>query len=240
MSTDLAISLSAQLALQRRLETIAHNVANLNTAGFRATGVKFETLLARAETESVGFATAGEDYISRKAGAATQTGNPLDVAISGEAWFAIETPGGIAYTRDGRFHLNDAGDLVSVKGYPVLDAGGGAITIDPTAGPVEIGEDGSISQAGIRIGGIGLFLIPEDAALTRHDNAAVFSSLPAAPAEDLTVNSVRQGYVEGANVDPVLEISRLIEVSRSFDYAVALADNTDQLDREAIRTLAPG
>jgi flagellar basal-body rod protein FlgF len=240
MSSSLYVSLSAQVALERRLETIANNIANMNTAGFRAEGVKFETALSTAGEDSVAFASSGEAYISRRAGPMNFTGNSLDVAIGGDGWFALESPAGTVYTRDGRFHLTDLGELRSVRGYPVLDIGGAPVSIDPSAGPVSISEDGAISQGGKQVGGIGLFLLPDDARLSRYDNSAVIPSKPATPAEDMTTNSIRQGYVEGANVNPILEMTRLIEVSRAFDSAVTAIQEADSMTEEAIRTLGPG
>jgi flagellar basal-body rod protein FlgF len=239
-STDLYVSLSAQMALEKRMDTIANNIANMNTAGFRAEGVKFESVMSKASGEPTAFASAGQSYISRRAGSVNFTGNNLDVAVGGDGWFALESPVGTVYTRDGRFHLSSLGELQSVNGYRVLDPGSGPITLDPSAGPIEIGEDGAISQNGKRVSGVGLFLIPDDAQLTRYDNSAVIPNKPAEAVEDMTTNSVRQGYVEGANVNPILEMTRLIAVSRAFDNAVAAIQQSDSTTEEAIRTIAPG
>ena len=238
-SSDLYVSLSAQMALEKRMDTIANNIANLNTPGFRADGVKFDTVLSQSGGESVAFASSGRPYISRQAGPMEYTGNSLDVAIGGDGWFALSTPGGQVYTRDGRFHLNAQGELQSVKGYSVLDPGGGPISLDPAAGPVEIRQDGSISQGGKPLGAIGLFLLPPQASLTHYDNSAVKSDQAGVVAEDLTTNTVRQGYVEGANVNPVLEMTRLIAVSRAFDNAVAAIQQSDTKTEDAIRSLGP-
>src|SRR5690606_33363866 len=111
------------MALDKRLTTIADNVANTGTVGFRATGVKFEDIVSGLGVKSVSFASAGDTYLSTHTGPLRETGNPFDFAIRGDAWFAIETPQGPVMTRDGRFTMLDTGDLVSVEGYPVLDAG---------------------------------------------------------------------------------------------------------------------
>ncbi|KAB2875234.1 MAG: flagellar basal-body rod protein FlgF [Bauldia sp.] len=239
MSTDLYVALSAQVALEKRMNTIANNVANMNTAGFRAEGVKFETVLEMTNGDPVAFASGGESYISRRTGPLIPTGNNLDAAIEGEGWFSFQAGDQTVYSRDGRFHLTDLGELRTVMNYPVLDPGGSPIVVDPAGGPVEIGEDGGITQGGRRVSAIGLFLIPEDARLARHDNSAVTTSAPVEPVEDMTVNSIRQGYVEGANVNPILEMTRLIEVARAFDEAVAAIQQSDAVTQEAIRTLGP-
>jgi flagellar basal-body rod protein FlgF len=241
MSADLAIAVSAQIAMRTRMETTAQNIANINTAGYRGAGVKFEAVLAKAGDTPVAYSSPGATYITLQTGQISHTGNDLDVAIDGDGWFGLNTPdGGLVYTRDGRFHMTDLGELHSVNGYPVVDIGGSPIVIDPSAGPVRISESGTITQAGRQLGALGLFLLPADAKLSRSDNSAVISNKPAEPVEDRTTSSVRQGYLEGSNVNPILEITKLIELSRSFEGAEKAMQNSDDAVKEAIRTLAPG
>jgi flagellar basal-body rod protein FlgF len=239
MSTDLYVAASSQIAMNKRMEAIANNIANMNTAGYRAAGVKFQAAMSHVGDEQVAYASPGTVYILREAGPVSYTGNSLDVAIDGDGWLALKSPQGTIYTRDGRMHMTDRGELQSVNGYPVLDPGGSPITLDPSAGPVMIGESGGISQGGTQVGAVGLFLIANDAHLTRFDNSAVIPDKPAKAVEDVTTNSVRQGYVEGSNVNPILEMTRLIEVSRAFDQAATAIDDSDNLSQEAIRTLSP-
>ncbi len=240
MSTDLAIAVSAQIAMRTRMEATAQNIANINTAGYRGAGVKFEAVLAKAGETSVAYSSPGTTYITLQNGQISHTGNDLDVAIDGDGWFGLNSPDGPVYTRDGRFHMTDLGELQSVNGYPVVDIGGSPIVIDPSAGPIKISESGTISQAGRQLGALGLFLMPADTKLSRYDNSAVVSSKPVEPVEDRTTSSVRQGYLEGSNVNPILEITKLIELSRSFEGAESAMRNGDDAMREAIRTLAPG
>jgi len=221
------------------MDTIANNIANMNTPGFRGDGVKFETVLSEAGGNNVAYSSSGETFISRKSGSTAYTGNTLDLAIGGEGWFALDTPDGMVYTRDGRFHMDSEGAIKSVRGYSLLDPGGGPISVDPSAGPVVIGPDGGISQNGKRIGGVGVFLIPDKATLTHYDNSAVRSNVPADAAEDLTANTVRQGYLEGSNVDPILEMTRLIAASRAFDNATTAIQQSDTKTEESIRALSP-
>lgn len=238
MSTAAYVAISAQIAMERRLEAIANNVANVNTAGYRAVALRFTTELQQAG--QVNFSSSGETYVVRDQGPISHTGNSLDVAVDGDGWFGLETPSGTVYTRDGQFHMTENGDLQSVNGYSVVDSGGSPITLDASGGPVTIGENGAISQGGKRLGVIGMFALPADATLTRHDNSAVISDKPPDPVEDMTANSIRQGYIEGSNVNPILEMTRLIEASRAFDQATAAIDTNDQVTDEAIKTLAPG
>ncbi|RWF23225.1 MAG: flagellar hook-basal body complex protein, partial [Mesorhizobium sp.] len=135
MQDSLYVALSSQIALERRLDTIADNVANASTIGFRATGVKFEDVVSGTGLKSVSFASSGKTYLSTAHGSMTETGNPFDFAIQGDAWFAIQTPAGTVMTRDGRFSMNENGELMSIEGYPVLDSGGAPIQLDPRNGP---------------------------------------------------------------------------------------------------------
>lgn len=239
MPSSVYVGLSAQVALARRLETVANNIANMNTAAFRAEEVKFATVLSDAGRQDVAFSSVGETFISRRTGAVNYTGNPLDVAVEGEAWLAIAGPQGTAYTRDGRLQITEAGELLSAAGYPVLDPGGAALLVDPAAGPIQIGSDGMIHQAGNPVGALGLFTIPETSRLTRFENSGVLSSEPALPVEDPAANGVRQGYVEGANINPVMEMTKLIMLQRTFESAASAVEQAEASEREAIRSLGP-
>ena len=240
MTVNTYVAVSAQRAMEARLESIASNIANVNTPGFRAAGVRFEAEIRRVGQDQVAYASSGESYVNRKQGPITYTGNTLDVAIQGDGWFGFNTPQGTVYSRDGRFHMNANGDLLSAAGYAVTDPGGSPIVLDPAGGPVQIGENGTISQAGQQLGSIGLFTIPADAKLRRHDNSAIVPDKPAEPVEDMTADGMRQGYLEGSNVNPVVEMTRLIEASRAFDQATAAANQDDETIQEAIRTLGAG
>ena len=237
MQNSLYVSLSGQVALERRLETIANNVANMNTVGFRADGVTFAAELARVGDNRVAFAAAGSDYISRLNGGVTKTDNPLDIAVQGDGWFGIRTPSGIAYTRDGRMQMTEAGNLETLNGYPVLDAGGAPIILDSSAGPPTIAGDGMINQNGKQVGAVGLFAIDNSAKLTRADNSAVIPDKPAVPILDFTQDGVIQGYVEGSNVDPIREMTKLIAVTRAFDGVSNGLSQMETTLHDAIKTL---
>jgi flagellar basal-body rod protein FlgF len=239
MTSSVYIALSGQVALERRLNTIANNVANMNTPGFRAEEVRFETFMARAAGEEIAFSSGGEAYTSRRAGPVSPTGNPLDVAVEGDAWLAFASPAGIVNTRDGRLQMTEGGELRTATGYPILDPGGSPIVLDPAAGEVTIATDGAISQGGRQVGGLGLFLIPETSKLTRFESSGVIPSEPAQPVEDTTANSVRQGFIEGANVNPIMEMSKLIMLSRTFDSAASAVEQGESVQQEAIRSLGP-
>jgi flagellar basal-body rod protein FlgF len=240
MQTGLYVALSAQIALQQRLDTIAGNVANAGTVGYRAEEVKFESFLSQAGADPVAFASTGETYLSRKAGELVKTDNPLDVAVRGEGWLSIATPAGPVYTRDGRMRMADSGELQTLNGYPVLDVGGAPIVLDPTAGPPQIASDGMITQGKQQLGAIGIFHIDEHAKLARFENSGVIPDRPAEPVLDFASNGVAQGFVERANVNPVLEMAHLIMVTRAFDSVTATITETEGSLQSAIKDLGTG
>jgi flagellar basal-body rod protein FlgF len=240
MQSSFNVTLSSQMSLDRRITTIAENVANLSTIGYRATGVTFESVLSNAAGASTAYVASGKDYISRAPGALVKTDNPLDLAINGDAWFAIRTPEGVAYTRDGRMRMADSGELQTINGYPVLDAGSAPITLDPTLGPPTIFHDGMISQRDRQVGAIGLFDIDPQASLTRAPNSGVIPSRPATAIINFINNGMVQGHLENANVNPVSEITRLILAHRGFEHAASAYDMMDNSHRTAVRMLSGG
>jgi flagellar basal-body rod protein FlgF len=239
MQSGIYVGISGQLALERRLNTIAHNVANASTAGFRAEEVKFESLLSRVPPNPVAFASIGGTYLSRRAGDIVRTDNPLDVAIQGDAWMSVDIGGTQVYTRDGRMTMTATGDLQTLTGHSVLDVGGAPITLDPNGGAPQIAKDGTVFQNGRARGAIGLFRIDEDAKLKRAGDSGVIPDRPANPALDFSVVGVQQGFVERGNVNPVMEMTRMIEVHRAFDALTNSLDTQDTTLRTAIRELGP-
>lgn len=237
MQTGLYVNLSAQVALDRRMTTLAANIANQSTPGYRAEEVEFKALVSKAGQQPVAFASEGASFISRRQGVPIKTDNPLDVAVQGNGWLALQTPDGTVFTKDGRMRMDETGALVSVDGYPVLDAGNASMLLDPTAGPPTIAQDGMISQGGRQIGAIGIFSIPENARLKRYNNSGVVSDLPAVPELDFSHNGVAQGFIEGANINPVLEMAKLIMVSRAFESISSATEGAETALKDAIKTL---
>ncbi len=237
MQQGLYVALSSQVALERRLATIADNIANVTTPGFRATGVKFEDMVTGLGRNSMSFVSSGNTFLSTASGPLKQTGNPLDFAIRGDAWFALQTPDGPIMTRDGRFTMQDDGMLVSVEGYPVLDAGGAELLLNPGAGRPTVAADGTLRQDGVLAGAIGLFEFQPGLDFRRYGNSGVVPEGQPVPVVDRADVGVLQGYLEGSNVDPVLEITRLIQVQRAFDNVSALMRDSETSQRDAVKAL---
>jgi flagellar basal-body rod protein FlgF len=237
MQSALYVGLSAQVALEKRLQTIANNVANVNTTAFRTDVVKFETVLSRAGTSPVAFSSPGDNIISRESGNLTETGNPLDVAVVGQGWLAFAGPSGTVYTRDGRLQIAPNGDLQTLTGFPVIDQGGAQIIVDPNGGPLSISRGGAITQDNNEVGTLGLFNISADANLQRYGTSGVIPDRPATAVADFTRDGFRQNYVEGSGANPMLELTRLISASRAFEGTNTLVEGTESSMQNAIRTL---
>lgn len=237
MQTSLYVGISGQLAMERRLSTIANNVANAGTVGFRAEGIHFSTIASRTAPFSTAFATAGTAHVDSRSGGLVKTGNPLDVAIQGEGFMALQSPQGVIYTRDGRMQMLPSGDLVSLNGHAVLDISGSPLTLDPQSGPPDIGRDGMLHQGGRAVGAIGLFQIDLSKGYSRYENAGFLPEAVPQPVEDFTRNGVVQGFTEESNINPVMEITHLISVQRAFEAVSSSMEQRDTVLRDTIQAL---
>lgn len=242
MQSNIYVGLSAQLALQRRLDTVANNVANASTAGFRAEEMSFEELLTKSGQKSgqtgVSFVSQGRTHLSTEGGEITQTDNPLDIAVRGDAWLAIQTPTGPAYTRDGRMQMRADGVLTNLAGDPFLDAGGTPVQLNPDGGPITVNKAGTILQDGNNLGAFGLYRMPQGANLTRGHGASVITDQPAVPEIDFLRTGVVQGYVEKSNVNPILEMTHLTTLQRSFDAVSNVLRETESSLQDSLKTIA--
>lgn len=241
MDNAVYVGISRQMVLRREMDIIANNIANLDTTGF-----KVESLMQKTDPAAPAMTMGGPkpvkfvaaDTVARNfgQGALNKTGAPLDMAIEGEGFFQIQTPNGPRFTRDGRFTTDPTGRLVTQAGLPVLDDGGGEIVIDAEKGQVAVGADGSMSQGNERVGKVGLYAFANQGALEKAgDNTFRNSSnLQPQPAETA---KLRQGHLETSNVKPVLEITRMVEVSRAYESTAKLIDGEAELSRRSVERL---
>jgi flagellar basal-body rod protein FlgF len=228
------------MALERRLTTIADNMANVNTTGFRGTEVKFDQVLSSTDNKlnaKVAFVSQGNDYLSTDNGELENTGSLLDFAVKGDAWFGVNTPAGLVLTRDGRFSMTETGGLVSVRGYPVLDAGGAPIQLDPSGGEPTVSVDGTISQNNKEIGKIGLYSTDVTKGFLRYDNSGILPTDTPQAVVDNSKIGVAQGYLENSNVNGMREMTELIEVNRAFESISSLTSSSESSLDDAIKTL---
>jgi len=237
MQSGLYVALSSQISLEKRMNTIADNLANMNTVGFRATQMKFDDVMTRTEGTKVDYVSTGEEYLSTDTGAMVQTKNPLDFAIKGDAWFSVASPSGNAITRDGRFSMMETGDVVTLEGYPVLDAGGAPIQLNAADGPPTASKDGILYQNGKPVATLGLFEVNVGPNFQRAGNTAIIpAEIPQAVVNRSDVG-VMQGFVEEANVNPILQMTQMITVSRTFEYVTQLMRDGETSLGDAIKSL---
>ncbi|MFT6090885.1 flagellar basal-body rod protein FlgF [Sulfitobacter sp.] len=237
------ISMSLAASLQRQLDMTANNIANASTAGFKGEHVVFESLLqkdAGTGQDPAAFVSDTGSYIDTRPGALTQTGNPLDVALHGDGWFSYQTAEGQeAFGRDGSFTLDPEGNLTLLSGAKVLDEGGAPIIL-PTQGigALTISEDGTISGAGTGpLARIGVFDIPEIQSYKRAGFGMLTAPEGAEAPKPAAFTQVMQGTLEMSNVNPVREMTRLIDVQRAYERTNALMGNADTLRRDALKRI---
>ena len=244
MDNSLLVSLSQQLAAYRAMDVIANNLANASTPGFKREAAKFEEFVARMRpaegqkgVQSVSFVKDAGVMRDSSQGNVELTGAPYDIAIAGKGFFAVQTPTGLRYTRDGHFSLDANGNLVTSQGYQV-QGDGGAITITPNDGDINIAPDGTISSVvngvGNQLGKLKVVDFADTSALIKQ-GANLYSTgqTPTAPANV----SVRQGALEASNVQPVIEISHMIEVMRAYEATATLSKSQEDMMRQAIEKL---
>jgi flagellar basal-body rod protein FlgF len=229
-------TLTRQSGLMREMRIVANNIANSATTGFRAEGMIFSEHVAALgpDTPSLSMAGAAVRETVQTQGSLTRTGGPLDLAIEGEGFFLVRTPQGERLTRAGAFTPNEAGDLVTPEGHRVLDAGGAPVFVPTDAGPVGIAPDGTVSAGGQPVAQIALVRPLDPNAMIREDGVRFEARGGYEPAPGA---KMVQGFVEESNVDPILAVSRMIEVQRAYELGQSFMDKEDERIRGAIRAL---
>lgn len=236
MANSIYALLSKQAGLRQQVDLIAHNVANLGTTGFKREGLTFAAHIERLAVpgRELALADARASHTDFGAGPLARTGNPLDVAIEGDGHFAVETAAGVRYTRDGRFGLNEIGELVTAAGHRVLDEGGSPILIPLEAAAIGISRDGTLTaEDGGPLGVLGLHRLPAGRILRAADGLFAPEGEPE-PALDVRL---AQGFVEASNVNPIREITDLIEAQRAYERGRAMLDAEDARLRNMIQKL---
>lgn len=229
------VALSRQSGLKRELNTIANNIANLSTNGYRREGAVFAEHVARLQggDQSLSLAVMNRHFIDLSPGEVTKTGNPLDFAIEGEGFFQVETPAGQRLTRDGAFSLNAQSELVTSSGARVLDQSGGAILVPQGTTTIKVTEDGTIFADGQAVSRIGV-MATDAAALIREGKNLFRTDAEIQPIQNARV---RQFAIEGSNVSPVTELARLIEVQRTYEMSKGFSDNENERIERTVRVL---
>ncbi len=249
MIKGLYAAASAMLANLNRHGTLAHNIANLDTPGFKQLLMSLDDFIQTAVVYppgptpaptslqwigNVGLGVESSPEITDfTPGGLRLTGQPLDLAIQGPGFFRLRTPNGERYTRDGRFGRDAQGNLVSVDGYFVLDENGQPINLPE--GTVSIAADGAISVDGRPAGRIGLAAFANPAAELQRDLPNTFAANGAPSAQER--GSIAQGYLEMSNANPAQLMTQMVAVGRAYEAAQQMVQTQDELLGKAISTL---
>ena len=250
MENALLVGLSRQVVLERQMDVVANNVANVNTNGFKADHSLFEEYLRSGAHEDnfaaadrrVSFVQDRGTYKDFSQGPTEQTKNPLDIAIDGGAFLVVQTAAGERYTRDGGLQINNQGQLVTVDGNPVLGTNG-PITFQPTDKDVNIAADGNITVVegvnrtdSVR-GKLRLVSFAEAQKLLKQGSNLYAAGEGTTAQPDLS-SRVHQGFIEKSNVNSVMEMSHMIEVTRAYTQVATMLQQQSDLHKSAIEKLA--
>jgi flagellar basal-body rod protein FlgF len=249
MENMLLVGLSRQMVLERQMDVVANNVANVNTNGYKADKSLFAEYLKSGAHEdnfvgrdrAVSYVLDSGTFKDFAQGPSEQTKNPLDVAIDGGGFLVVQTAAGERYTRDGGLQINNQGQLVTAAGDAVL-GGNGPIVFQATDHDISIAADGNITvQEGInRIDSVRgkLRLVSfADAQRLLKEGSNLYSAGTAAPQADIT-SKIRQGFVEKSNVNSVTEMARMIDVTRTYTQIANMLQQQSDLHKSAIEKLA--
>ncbi len=242
---DITTSLAASrlIAQQRAMDITANNIANANTPGYRTERVQFSDWIDKqpgtAAVPGDGTVTYTQDratYRESQPGSITHTGNPFDLALSGDGYFTVNTKAGPRLTRDGRFGLMPDGTVADSNGNPLLDVNGQPIQMAPTDTQISIAGDGSISSENGEIGKVGI-VQPTDPMKLQAEGATKFvSGSDTAP---VAAPGIVQGAVEQSNVQPVMEVTRMMDNLRQFQFVTQMVQAEGDRQQNSIDKLLP-
>lgn len=220
MDNTTSIILSRMITASRTVDVIANNIANVSTPGYEATHLQSAAWIDRMRGvtappggSTLAYTQATGTWRDAAPGPIHQTGNPLDLALPSGGYFTVQTANGPRLTRDGRFGLMPNGTIANASGDALLDPGGQPITVPPQSGALSIAADGTISTAHGIIGQVGVVTVADPQGLTAEGGNLFQTSAPPIPAA--TPNIV-QGALEGSNVQPILEITKMMQASQNF------------------------
>jgi flagellar basal-body rod protein FlgF len=251
MENALLVGLSRQTALERQFDVVANNIANLNTTGFKSSSSVFQEFLTSAAHEDnfapadapVHFVHDRASFHNFGSGPTQQTGNPLDIALDGDAFVAVQTAGGERYTRNGAMQINAAGELVTADGAKVA-GDNGPIVFQANDRNISISADGRISaiegtNASIETlrGKLKLVSFPDPQRL-QAEGANLFAAPAGVTPQAAEKARVIQGAIEGSNVNGVVEMSRMIEINRTYSLIASLLQSQGDQRRTSIDKLA--
>jgi flagellar basal-body rod protein FlgF len=238
-----SVATSRLVAQQRAMDVIAGNIANANTPGFKAERVLFSDWLNRQDgtaaakvERSVAYTQDRATWREQQAGTLTHTGNPFDLAITGEGYFTVGTPRGPRLTRDGRFGLMPNGTVADTAGNAALDTNGRPIVLSPTDTQITIAGDGTVSSENGQLGKISVVRVT-DPMRVAGEGSTLFRA--DAPTVAVASPGLVQGAIEDSNVQPVLEMTRMMNNLRQFQFMSQFIQAESDRQQSAIDKLLP-
>ncbi|HET9620979.1 MAG TPA: flagellar basal-body rod protein FlgF [Kofleriaceae bacterium] len=233
MSNGIYAATAGAVAQTTALDVTANNIANATTTGFHGDRVTFREALNAARSPDLATVGAGTTRVDTELGALTQTGNPLDLALEGDGYFGVQSPGGTRYTRAGNFQLDDQRNLVTHDGLKVRGQGGAPITIPPEATDLSVGSDGTVMAGGQELGKIELVKL--NANQVKREGATLFSATGRPAAGDPP--KVLSGTLESSNVNVVRGVVDLVKVSRTYESLMRMIQGYKDVESRAAQTL---
>lgn len=233
-NTILAV-ISRQMSIQREMDTLANNIANSSTDGFKSERMRFaEHLVDIGNNQTIAFVKDAGVIRDFSDGPLRSTGNPLDVAIRGEGFFEIETEDGVLYTRSGRLHLDPIGMLINAEGQAVLGTDGLPIITFPGDTAIVIDPNGRVTSESGELGYLSLVAFDDLSKMVKVGNGLYDTNQDTLVADESTIV---QGSLEGSNVVSITEMTRMISLLRSYQASQALGDQEHDLRRKAISVI---
>jgi len=242
MENSAYIALSRQDTLKREMAVIANNLANMNTTAYKGEKMMFVEHLTKSKggdrltPVKLAFARDVAQYTDTTEGPIRSTGNPLDIAVKNEGFFIVETPDGQRYTRNGRFEQDNQGQLVNQQGFPVLTDAGVPLVFAPEDTDITISRDGTVSTNNGELGKIRLVTFENPQSLKKEAGGLLNTDEDPVDAEK---PAIVQGALEGSNIQPIIELSKMIQTNRAFDSVRKFIDREDQRQKKMIQKLAP-
>jgi flagellar basal-body rod protein FlgF len=244
MSDGIYSATSGAISQQRSLEVVANNVANATAVGYRGDRTAFREALARAQgaavpSKSMRYVTVSKVQTDASQGGLRQTGNPLDLALQGEGYFAIQTPQGERYTRNGSFVLDAGGIVRTHDGYAVLSEAGDRpqpLTIPDRTATVEVSPDGTVAADGAQIGRLRIVDFDDPNMLIKEGNL-LFTTPPEMAPKATDRTEIAQGFLETANVNAISSVNELVTANRSFEAFQRVIRTFGQIDDRTAREL---
>ncbi len=225
----------------RQMAVVANNIANMNTTGFKGEKMMFAEYIVKSQSsdqigrEKISFVNDIASVRDLSEGPVQSTGNPLDIAIRGDGYLVVGAKDGDMYTRGGHLRLDATGQLVTQAGDPVLSSGGQPFFFAPEDTGITIARDGNVSTNNGEMGKIGVVKFKNETAL-RQVGGGMFTT-PEQP-ENIDRPEVIQGMLEQSNVQPIIEMTRMIEVQRAYAAAGSFISREDKRQLSMIRDVA--